>query len=182
VNEQAGVSGKAYAVVGGTSGLGLSAARALVRHGARVAVCGRSEARLAEALEMLGENAVGKKLDAAAKGAVDQFLDFACGEIGDLEGLYHVAGGSGRSAGDGPLHELSDEGWNYTIQQNMTSVMMSNRAAVRRFRLQGSGGVILNMGSVLSFLPSPEYFSSHAYAAAKAGNEGNYKKLANIYA
>ena len=99
MNEQPGISDKAYAVVGGTSGLGLSAARALVNHGARVAVCGRSEVRLAQALEMLGENAVGQKVDAAAKGAVDQFLEFACGEIGDLEGLYHVAGGSGRSAG-----------------------------------------------------------------------------------
>ncbi|HAO94647.1 MAG TPA: short-chain dehydrogenase, partial [Verrucomicrobiales bacterium] len=155
MNEQAGVSDKAYVIVGGSSGLGLSAARALVKHGARVAVCGRSEERLTQALEMLGKNAVGKKVDAAAAGAVDEFLEFACGEIGDLEGLYHVAGGSGRSAGDGPLHELSDEGWDYTIQQNLTSLMMSNRAAVRRFRAQGSGGVILNMGSVLGFLPSP---------------------------
>ena len=128
MNEQAGVSGKAYVIVGGSSGLGLSAARALVNHGARVAVCGRSEERLTEALEMLGENAVGKKVDAAAAGAVDEFLEFACGKIGDLDGLYHVAGGSGRSAGDGPLHELSDEGWDYTIQQNLTSLMMSNRA------------------------------------------------------
>ena len=182
MNEQAGVSDKAYVIVGGSSGLGLSAARALVKHGARVAVCGRSEERLTQALEMLGKNAVGKKVDAAAAGAVDEFLDFACGEIGDLEGLYHVAGGSGRSAGDGPLHELSDEGWDYTIQQNLTSLMMSNRAAVRRFRMQGGGGVILNMGSVLGFLPSPEYFSSHAYAAAKAGVEGFSKSLASYYA
>ncbi|MEO1825464.1 MAG: SDR family oxidoreductase [Roseibacillus sp.] len=182
MNEQAGVSDKAYVIVGGSSGLGLSAARALVNHGARVAVCGRSEERLAQALEMLGDNAVGKKVDAAAAGAVDEFLDFACGEIGDLEGLYHVAGGSGRSAGDGPLHELSDEGWDYTIQQNLTSLMMSNRAAVRRFRMQGGGGVILNMGSVLGFLPSPEYFSSHAYAAAKAGVEGFSRSLASYYA
>ncbi|RPF83863.1 MAG: SDR family NAD(P)-dependent oxidoreductase, partial [Roseibacillus sp. TMED18] len=80
MNEQAGVSGKAYVIVGGSSGLGLSAARALVNHGARVAVCGRSEERLTEALEMLGENAVGKKVDAAAAGAVDEFLEFACGE------------------------------------------------------------------------------------------------------
>ncbi len=179
MNEQAGVSDKAYVIVGGSSGLGLSAARALVKHGARVAVCGRSEERLTQALEMLGKNAVGKKVDAAAAGAVDEFLEFACGEIGDLEGLYHVAGGSGRSAGDGPLHELSDEGWDYTIQQNLTSLMMSNRAAVRRFRAQGSGGVILNMGSVLGFLPSPEYFSSHAYAAAKAGVEGFSKSLSS---
>tara|TARA_B100001093_G_scaffold516876_1_gene596804 strand:- start:5579 stop:6367 length:789 start_codon:yes stop_codon:yes gene_type:complete len=182
VNEQAGVADKAYVIVGGSSGLGFSAARALVSHGARVAVCGRSEERLCEALEELGDNAVGQRIDAAAPGAVDQFLEFACGEIGNLEGLYHVAGGSGRSVGDGPLHELSDEGWDYTIRQNLTSLMMSNRAAVRCFRRQASGGVILNMGSVLGFHPSPEYFSSHAYAASKAGVEGFSKSLASYYA
>ena len=48
--------------------------------------------------------------------------------------------------------------------------------------MQGGGGVILNMGSVLGFLPSPEYFSSHAYAAAKAGVEGFSKSLASYYA
>ena len=41
-----------------------------MNHGARVAVCGRSEERLAQALEMLGDNAVGKKVDAAAAGAM----------------------------------------------------------------------------------------------------------------
>ncbi len=182
VNQQPGVADKAYVIVGGSSGLGFSAARALVSHGARVAICGRSKERLVEALEELGENAIGQSLDAAAAGAVDRFLDFASSEIGSIEGLYHVAGGSGRALGDGPLHELTDEGWDYTIQQNLTSLMMANRAAVRRFRRQESGGVILNMGSVLGFLPSPDYFASHAYAAAKAGIEGFSKSLAAYYA
>ncbi len=102
--------------------------------------------------------------------------------FGELHGLYHVAGGSGRAQGDGPVHELTDEGWDYTIRQNLTSVMLSNRAAVRRFREQGAGGTILNMGSVLGFSPSPRHFASHAYAASKAGIEGFSKSLAAYYA
>ena len=31
-------------------------------------------------------------------------------EFGGFDGLYHVAGGSGRQMGDGPLHEVTDEG------------------------------------------------------------------------
>ena len=177
-----GVTGRNYVIVGGTTGLGLSAARALVRHGAQVGIGSRSGASLAAALELLGKSAVGCQLDATAPGSVEELIEMTCSRFGDLSGMYHVAGGSGRGEGDGPLHELSDPGWHYTIQQNLTSVMLSNRAAVRRFREQHSGGAILNMGSVLGFSPSPAYFSSHAYAAAKAGIEGLSKSLAAYYA
>ena len=177
-----GVAQRNFVIVGGTTGLGFSAARALINNDARVGVCGRSEESVAHALKALGENAVGLSLDAAEPGGVEKLIDVTCAEFGKLDGIYHVAGGSGRGAGDGPLHELSDEGWDYTIRQNLTSVMASNRAAVRRFRSQKSGGAILNMGSVLGFSPSPQHFSSHAYAAAKAGIEGFSRSLASFYA
>jgi NAD(P)-dependent dehydrogenase (short-subunit alcohol dehydrogenase family) len=44
------------------------------------------------------------------------------------------------------------------------------------------GGVILNMGSVLGFSPSPRYFATHAYAAAKSAVIGFSKSLAAYYA
>lgn len=177
-----GVADRSYVIVGGTTGLGFSAARALIANGARVGICSRSEGSVAKALEELGENAVGSSLDASESGSVGELIELTCARFGALHGLYHVAGGSGRAQGDGPLHELSDDGWEYTIRQNLTSVMLSNRAAVRRFREQEAGGVILNMGSVLGFSPSSRYFASHAYAAAKAGIEGFSKSLASYYA
>lgn len=101
---------------------------------------------------------------------------------GGFDGLYHVAGGSGRSFGDGPLHEMSIDGWNKTIELNLTSVMLSNQAAVKSFLHQKQGGSILNMGSVLGVSPSPQYFSTHAYAAAKAAIIGFSKSIAAYYA
>lgn len=177
-----GVAERTYVIVGGSTGLGFSAAQALVAQGARVGICSRSDASVEKALESLGDSAVGSSLDASESGSVAELIELTCARFGELHGLYHVAGGSGRSQGDGPLHELSDEGWDYTLQQNLTSVMLSNRAAVRRFREQGSGGVILNMGSVLGFSPSPRHFASHAYAASKAAIEGLSKSLAAYYA
>lgn len=180
---EAGVANRTYVIVGGTTGLGLSAARALVAQGARVGLCGRSEQKVASALELLGEDrAVGSSLDATETGSVGELIELTCARFGELHGLYHVAGGSGRSKGDGPLHEVTDEGWDYTLQLNLTSVMHSNRAALRKFLQQGQGGVILNMGSVLATSPSPRYFASHAYAATKAGIEGLSKALAAYYA
>ena len=88
-----------------------------------------------------------------------------------------MAGGSGRKAGDGPLHEISDDGWAFTLQLNLTSLFYSNRAAVQQFLKQGTGGSILNMGSVLGFSPSPRFFSTHAYATTKAAVIGLTKSL-----
>ncbi|HUR46495.1 MAG TPA: SDR family oxidoreductase, partial [Candidatus Saccharimonadales bacterium] len=89
---------------------------------------------------------------------------------------------SGRSKGDGPLHEISDEGWDFTIQQNLTSLFYSNRAAVQQFLKQKSGGSILNMASVLGFAPSPQFFSTHAYASSKAAVLGMTRSAAAYYA
>lgn len=77
---------------------------------------------------------------------------------------------------------MSDEGWRYTADTNLSAVVFSNRAAVRQFLAQGGGGCVLNMGSVLGGSPSPEFFASHAYAAAKAGIVGFSKSIAAYYA
>ena len=83
--------------------------------------------------------------------------------------LYHVAGGSGRRHGDGPLHECTDDGWRATLDANLTSTFLTNRAAVRHFLAEKAPGVILNMASVLALAPSPHHFDTCAYAAAKGG-------------
>jgi NAD(P)-dependent dehydrogenase (short-subunit alcohol dehydrogenase family) len=102
--------------------------------------------------------------------------------FGGFDGLYHVAGGSGRRWGDGPLHEISDEGWRLTLELNLTSVLFSNRAAVRQFLAQKTGGSVLNLTSVLASSPSPQYFATQAYAAAKAAIIGLTKSCAALYA
>lgn len=176
------VEGLVVAIMGGTTGLGLSAARALVAQGARVAVSSRFEPHVEECLQLLGESACGLAGDAAHSETAEQVVALAVERFGRLDALYHVAGGSGRSRGDGALHEMTDEGLRYTLDLNLQSVIFSNRAAVRQFLRQGGGGCILNMGSVLGWSPSPEHFASHAYAAAKAGLIGFSRSVASHYA
>jgi NAD(P)-dependent dehydrogenase (short-subunit alcohol dehydrogenase family) len=53
---------------------------------------------------------------------------------------------------------------------------------VRQFLRQGGGGAILNMGSVLGWHPSPEFFATHVYAAAKAAIAGFTRSIASYYA
>ena len=173
---------KSLVIIGGTTGLGLSAARAFINEGARVVVVGRRRESAEEAQQQLGDKARTFIWEASDPQCAPQAIQKALDEHGAFHGLYHVAGGSGRSVGDGPLHEISDEGWDYTLRLNLTSLFNSNRAAVQQFLKQGTGGTVLNMGSVLGFSPSPKFFATHAYATAKAAVIGLTTAAAAHYA
>lgn len=173
---------KVVVVIGGTSGLGLSAARAMVREGAKVVVVGRSASQAKIAQEKLGSEGCVLKADAARPQTARKAIQCAIQNFGGCHGLYHVAGGSGRKEGDGPLHQISDKGWKFTLGWNLDSVFYSNRAAIEHFLEEGSGGAILNMTSVLGFSPSPKYFSTHAYSTAKAAIIGLTRTSAAHYA
>jgi NAD(P)-dependent dehydrogenase (short-subunit alcohol dehydrogenase family) len=178
---------KVILIVGGTSGLGLSAASACIAEGARVVVTGRDSEKCDRARNELTENGRADRVLAIPSDAMDaassnDVVKRAVEKFGRLDGLYHVAGGSGRRAGDGPLHEISNDGWRFTLDLNLSSLFYSNRAAVRQFIEQGTGGSILNMTSVLADSPSPKYFATHTYAATKAGAIGLTKACAAYYA
>lgn len=173
---------KNIVIIGGTTGLGLSAAKAFVANGANIVVVGRNEETVTEAQNILGVNTVAIIGDATHRGTSIGAIHSCIEKFGSFDGLYHVAGGSGRKMGDGPLHELTLEGWNKTMELNLTSIMLSNQAAVKEFLEQKKNGTILNMGSVLGYSPSPKYFTTHAYAAAKAAIIGFSKSIAAYYA
>jgi NAD(P)-dependent dehydrogenase (short-subunit alcohol dehydrogenase family) len=173
---------KILVVVGGTTGLGLSAAKAFVAAGASVIIVGRNADNARAALAALGAHARMLVGDAADPAIAPKAIAMGIETFGGFHGLYHIAGGSGRKMGDGPLHEISDDGWNYTLQLNLTSMMYSNRAAVRQFIKQETGGSILNMGSVLGWSPSPRHFATHTYAATKSATIGFTKSCAAYYA
>jgi NAD(P)-dependent dehydrogenase (short-subunit alcohol dehydrogenase family) len=173
---------KSIVIIGGTTGLGLSAAQAFVAEGANVVVVGRNPANVEAAETALGQAGHGLAGDATQPQTAAEAIDLAKREFGRFDGLYHVAGGSGRKAGDGPLHEITDDGWGKTIELNLTSVFHSNRAALQAFTALGQEGSILNLTSVLGFSPSPKHFATHAYAAAKAAIIGLTKSTAAHYA
>lgn len=173
---------KKIVIVGGTTGIGLSAAKAFIGAGANVVAVGRNQESVQSAENSLGDRAHVLSGDASRPETARLAIEKSVQLFGGFDGLYHVAGGSGRKMGDGPLHELSLEGWNRTLEWNLTSLMLSNQAAVQKFLEQGGGGTILNMGSVLGFSPSPHFFSTHAYAAAKSAVIGFTKSIAAYYA
>ena len=162
--------------------MGLSGALALKNAGHNVAILGRNPDNLNNALSILGEQAIGIAEDASNSNSADRLVQIAVEKWGKVDGLYHVAGASGRSRGDGAIHEVTDEGIDFTINVNLKSLMYSNRAVIQQFLKQGTGGAILNMASVLGMCPSSKYFSAHTYAATKAAAIGFTKSIAATYA
>jgi NAD(P)-dependent dehydrogenase (short-subunit alcohol dehydrogenase family) len=176
------LAGKVVVIIGGTSGLGLSAAKGCVAAGARVVAVGRDEETVPRAAAELPSDACVFAAEATDPKTAPAAINRALQTYGGFHALYHVAGGSGRSLGDGPLHEITDDGWRKTLDLNLTSLFNSNRAAVREFLKHKSPGVILNMSSVLAYSPSPKFFATHAYAAAKSAVIGFTKSCAAYYA
>jgi len=173
---------KTIVIIGGTAGMGLSAARACAAAGARLVIVGRDADDAEAAAEELGDAAEVLVADAIHPDTAVRAVERAVERFGALHGLYHVAGGSGRRAGDGPLHEITDEGWDHTLSLNLKTLFLANRAAVRQLLKQGTGGSILNIGSVLGLSPSPRFFATHAYAAAKSAVIGFTRACASYYA
>ena len=187
-NEAKPMAEKAFVVVGGTTGLGLSGAMAVLRAGGSVVVTGRSAESVKAADEQLSAIGPAAALcgDAQDAGRTRAAIDLCVQRFGRFDGLYHVAGGSGRRMGDGKLHEVTDEGIDATLSLNLSSMIKSNREAVQAW-LEGragtaSHGAVLNMGSVLGWSPSSTYFSTHVYAAAKSAIVGFTKSCASSYA
>jgi NAD(P)-dependent dehydrogenase (short-subunit alcohol dehydrogenase family) len=110
------VSGRRILVIGGSSGIGLSAARQLADAGANVVVMGRDPARLNEAVAAVGSGATGRPLDALDRDA----MAAAFAELAPFDALVNAATGGERAVG--PFLEMDLDGfqgsfrklWGYT--------------------------------------------------------------------
>jgi NAD(P)-dependent dehydrogenase (short-subunit alcohol dehydrogenase family) len=184
------VSGNRFAgkvcLVTGSTGIAEAAARALADEGGSVFVVSRTadNAReLADSIAGAGWRAADLSQEQDADASVASCVD----RFGRLDCVYNVAGISGRRFGDGPLHELTVDGWEQVMAANARSTMLVCRAAVRQMLGQqpdvgGGRGAILTMSSVLATSPSPEHFATHAYAASKGAIEAFSRSIAAHYA
>ena len=99
---------KNIVIIGGTSGIGLSAAKAFAANGANIVVVGRNAESVAEAKKILCR-AEAISADATNPDTAINAVDYCIEKFGGFDGLYHVAGGSGRKMGDAALHERQDQ-------------------------------------------------------------------------
>jgi 3-oxoacyl-[acyl-carrier protein] reductase len=157
--------GKVAVVTGGSRGIGLAIARALVADGVQVAITGRSAAHLASArktIEAAGPGAVETlQADVRTFDAVTRAIDAAASRFGGLDILINNAGIGIFTA----VAAMSPEQWSEVIDTNLTGVFNACRAALPHMRKRG-GGFIINISSLAGKNP---FADGAAYCASKAG-------------
>jgi NAD(P)-dependent dehydrogenase (short-subunit alcohol dehydrogenase family) len=166
-----------------------ASARRLAAEGASVFVVSLvadQAAALADALTATGAAAAWAAADLTVESDVDRAIAAAVARFGRIDGAFAVAGGSGRRFGDGPIHQLTADGWERTLAINLRTQALTCRAVVRQMLSQGpnsSGtrGSILLMGSVTATDPVPEFFATHAYAAARGATNALMTTMAATY-
>lgn len=177
-------------LVTGSTGIAAAGARRFGAEGARVFVTSRTEAHcraLASELAAAGVEAEARPADLEDEGQVEDAVAAAHARFGRLDGLFGVAGGSGRRFGDGPVHGLTREAWDRTLATNATTQALVAAAVVRRMLGQepdadGIRGALVLVGSVLAVSPVPSLFATHAYAAAKGAVASLGTTMAAYYA
>jgi NAD(P)-dependent dehydrogenase (short-subunit alcohol dehydrogenase family) len=161
------LSGKVALVTGGSKGIGLAIASALVARGAHVAISGRRAADLERAsIALTGGSPASKPRvitvagdvgdPAAARAMVDQTAQ----QLGALDVLVNNAG-VGHFV---KIADTSDRQWREIIDTNVSGIFYCSRAAIPHMRRRG-GGWILNISSLASKNP---FVDGGAYCASKA--------------
>lgn len=162
-------------IITGASGIAGASARRFAAEGATVVVISRTEStcrQLIDEINASGGRASYVVADLTDAPAATDATAEAIERLSRVDGLFNVAGGSGRRLGDGPLHLLTADAWESTLRLNATSHVIVSAPVLRAMMAQdldayGQRGAIVNMGSVLATRPVPALFGTHAYAAAK---------------
>lgn len=158
---------KTALITGGTKGIGYGIAQVLINEGFRVAITGRNEETLQEAIAQLNQLKEGSALGIVAdvrdfesqQNAVNQVVD----QWGSLDVLVANAG-VGHFA---PIETLTVKQWQETIDINLTGVFYSVKAALPA--LKKSKGYLITIAS----LAGTNFFASaSAYNASKFGLVG----------
>jgi NAD(P)-dependent dehydrogenase (short-subunit alcohol dehydrogenase family) len=166
-------------VITGASGIAAAAVRLCIARGARVFVVSLDEGQAKGLLDetgVVGFAAADLTDEPAAVGA----FEAAAEALGVIDGLFAVAGASGRSQGDGPVESVPLAGWEGTFAANTVPAFLATRETLRH--LGPEGGSIVLMSSILAARPVADGFTTHAYASAKGAIESLTRSLAAFYA
>lgn len=177
-------------IITGSSGIAAETIKMVLAQGAKVFFIGRDADRCKDFHDELQTE--GLDTDYVVGDLVDpntapKLVNACIKKYGRIDGLFNVAGISGRRFGDGPIHECTEKGWEVTMTTNVTTQYRMCREVVQQMLKQdlddkGLRGTILNMSSILGISPEPKFFSTIGYAAAKGAIMSMSTSMASKYA
>jgi NAD(P)-dependent dehydrogenase (short-subunit alcohol dehydrogenase family) len=167
--------GKIALVTGGGTGVGRSAAHALIKVGYTVIVTGRRAEPLNETLELA--NMTGLSLAVTADVSDPISVDALFAKIKETYGRIDVVfNNAGVNVPSTNFGDLTFDQWKSVVDVNLSGVFLTANAAFRMMRNQSpQGGRIINNGSISAHAPRP---GSAPYTSTKHGVTGLTKTIA----
>ena len=151
MSETKKLHGKIAVITGGTTGIGLAAAKLFVKEGAYVFITGRRQKELDEAITAIGSNVIG------VQGDIDRLYD-AVKSKGRIDVVFANAG----VAEFAPLGKITEEHFDRLFDINVKGTLFTVQKALP---LMNDGGSIILNGSVASVKGTPAF---GVYGATKA--------------
>ena len=158
------IENKVAYITGGTKGIGLGIAKALVDNGVKVAISGRKLADVEIAKQLLGnENVLAIQSDVRNFEDEQNAVQLIISTFGQLD-IVIANAGLGKFA---PIDEMSLEDWNAMIDTNLTGVFHTLKSSVEA--LKQTKGYYISIAS----LAGTNFFANGAgYNASKFGVVG----------
>ncbi len=127
------------AITGASAGIGAATARALVEHGANVALGARRVDRLEELADDLGDRALVVEMDVRVPEHARNLVEQTVGTFGKLDAIVANAG----IGAYGGIMDLTDEQLADMMDTNVAGTVWPIRAAVPQFLEQGGGDIVI---------------------------------------
>lgn len=179
-NDRRPLDGKVAIITGGGSGIGRATAKLFAMRGAKVAVTGRTEAKLAAVVaevEALGGEALAVAMDVVQESSVKDGFAATVAQFGRLDIVHSNAAQTGAMYEDAMIGDMDIEFWNRTLATNLTSAMLCAKHGVPQLIAAGGGSIVFT-GSGKGAAGDLDY---PAYGTSKAGLLGLSKYVATQY-
>ena len=155
------LSNKVAVVTGGTSGIGLAAAKAFASEGAFVVITGRRQGELDAAVAAIGPNATGVRADSSRLADLDRLYAQVQTEHGRIDVLYANAGGGSML----PLGAITEAQVDDTFARNVKGVVFTVQKALPLLDKALNGASVILAGSTTSITGTANF---SIYSASKA--------------
>ena len=141
-----GLKGKIAAITGSSQGIGNAIANSLAEEGCNVAISGRDDERINQAVNNLtakGVKALAVNCDLSTDKGCKKLIDQTIKEFGGLDILVNNVGGMI----PGTLDSMTEELWSTVLNTNLMAYVHTTKYAVPHLK-KSNGGRILNVSGV----------------------------------
>ncbi|MBW2033597.1 MAG: SDR family oxidoreductase [Deltaproteobacteria bacterium] len=168
------LSGKVALVTGGSRGLGMAIATAMAGKGADVAICGRKQENLDQAVKAFGQKGIKVMARVANVGKSSEIADLFQAVEQQFGKLDILVNNVGMNILTPSVSEVDEGLWDKIIESNLKGTYLASSRAVGLMKKAG-GGKIINISSIAARKAA---MGMGIYCVAKAGVEMLTKVLA----